>query len=101
MAGFYAEVIKIANEANIKQLPSEQLAVALMTYRCPDENLKLELLKELLTMDLVFFDTAPSFETWETHRYLKNQLVIVRARGGGLLDHPYAPCYPPLRKSIW
>ena len=32
---------------------------------------------------------------WETHRYLKNQLCIVRARGRGLLDHPYAPCHPP------
>ena len=42
-----------------------------------------------------FFDTAPSFEAWETHRYLKNRLGIVRARGGGLLDHPYAPCHPP------
>ena len=42
-----------------------------------------------------FFDTAPSFEAWETHRYLKNQLGIVCARGGGLLDHPYAPCHPP------
>ena len=41
------------------------------------------------------FDTAPSFEAWETHRYLKNRLGIVRARGGGLLDHPYAPCHPP------
>ena len=37
-----------------------------------------------------FFDTAPSFEAWETHRYLKNRLGIVRARGGGLLDHPCA-----------
>ena len=35
-----------------------------------------------------FFATAPSFEAWETHRYLKNRLGIVRARGGGLLDHP-------------
>ena len=42
-----------------------------------------------------FFDTAPSFEAWETHRYLKNRLGIVRARGGGLLDHPCAPCHPP------
>ena len=29
----------------------------------------------------IFFDTAPSFEAWETHRYLKNWLGIVRARG--------------------
>ena len=29
-----------------------------------------------------FFDTEPSFEAWETHRYLKNRLSIVRARGG-------------------
>ena len=36
----------------------------------------------------IFFDTAPSFEAWETHRYLKNRLGIVRA-------HPYAPCHPP------
>ena len=43
----------------------------------------------------VLFDTAPSFEAWETHWYLKNRLGIVRARGGGLLDHPYAPCHPP------
>ena len=42
-----------------------------------------------------FFDTAPSYEAWETHRYLKNRLGIVRARGGGLLDHPYAPHHPP------
>ena len=42
-----------------------------------------------------FFDTAPSFEAWETHRYLKNRLGIVRALGGGLLHHPYAPCHPP------
>ena len=39
-----------------------------------------------------FFDTAPSYEAWETHWYLKNRLGIVCARGGGLLDHPYAPC---------
>ena len=38
-----------------------------------------------------FFDTAPSFEAWETHRYLENRLGIVRARGGGLLGHPCAP----------
>ena len=38
---------------------------------------------------------APSFEAWEAHRCLKNRLGIVRARGGGLLDHPYAPCHPP------
>ena len=42
-----------------------------------------------------FFDTAPSFEAWETHRYLKNRLGIVRTRNGGLLDHLYAPCHPP------
>ena len=42
-----------------------------------------------------FFDTAPSYEARETHRYLKNRLGIVRARGGGLWDHPYAPCHPP------
>ena len=36
-----------------------------------------------------FFDTSPSYEAWETDRYLKNRLCIVRARGGGLLDHPY------------
>ena len=43
---------------------------------------------------MFFFDTAPSFEDWETHRYLINRLGIVRARGGGLLDHPYAPFHP-------
>ena len=37
----------------------------------------------------IFFDTAPSFEAVETHRYLKNRLGIVRARGGGLFDHPF------------
>ena len=26
---------------------------------------------------------------------LENRLGIVRARGEGLLDHPYAPCHPP------
>ena len=35
-----------------------------------------------------FFDKAPSFEA---HRYLNNRLGIFCARGGGLLDHPYAP----------
>ena len=40
-----------------------------------------------------FFDTAPSFEAWETHRYLKNRLGIVRAQGGDLLDHPINPAY--------
>ena len=39
--------------------------------------------------------TAPSFEAWETHRYLKNRLDIVRARGVGLLDYTYAPRHPP------
>ena len=39
-----------------------------------------------------FFDTASSSETRETHRYLKNRHGIVHARGGGLLDHPCAPC---------
>ena len=53
-----------------------------------------------------FFDTASSFEAWETHghRYLKNRLGIVRARGGGLLDHPYAHVTLhlfPLQRSIW
>ena len=38
-----------------------------------------------------FFDTAPSFEAWEAHRYLKNRLGIVCTRDGGSLDHPYAP----------
>ena len=47
-----------------------------------------------------FFDTAPSFEAWETHRYLKNWLGIVRARGGGLLDHPYAPSVPPTEEHL-
>ena len=54
LAGFYAEFIKVANEANVKQLLSEQLVVALMTYRCPEENLKMELLKEPLTMNQVY-----------------------------------------------
>ena len=36
---------------------------------------------------------APSFEAWETHRYLRDRLGIVRARGGGLLDHPLCPTY--------
>ena len=44
---------------------------------------------------LLFIDMAPSFKAWETHRYLKNLLDIVCARGGGLLDHPYVPCHPP------
>ena len=51
-----------------------------------------------------FFDTAPSYEAWETHRYLKNRLSIVRARGGRLLDHPLPHVTYhqfPLRKIIW
>ena len=28
---------------------------------------------------IAFFDTAPAFEAWETHRYLKNRLGNVRA----------------------
>ena len=36
-----------------------------------------------------FLFAAPSFEAWETNRYLKNRLSIFHARGGGLLDHPY------------
>ena len=42
-----------------------------------------------------FFDKAPSFKAREAHRYLNILLGIFRARGGGLLDHPYAPCPPP------
>ena len=48
-----------------------------------------------LVLTHLFFDTAPSFDAGETHWYLKNWLGIVHARGGGLLDHPYAPCHPP------
>ena len=33
-------------------------------------------------LNVHFFDTAPSFEAWETHQYLKNRLSIVRARAG-------------------
>ena len=51
--------------------------------------------KQLHAIFFSFFDTAPSFEAWETRRYLINQLGIVRTRGRGLLDHPYAPCPPP------
>ena len=40
------------------------------------------------------FDTAPSFEARETHRCLNNRHGIVRARGGGFLGHPCAPCHP-------
>ena len=43
----------------------------------------------------IFFVMAPSFEARETHRCLKNRLGIVRARSGGLLDHPYAHYHPP------
>ena len=43
-----------------------------------------------------FFYKAPSFKAREAHWYLNNRLGIFRARGGGLLDHPYAPCHPPL-----
>ena len=57
----------------------------------------------------IFFDTAPSFEAWEAHRYLKNRLGIVHARGGGLLDHPYAPIWifiwtkycPFMKLNVW
>ena len=45
----------------------------------------------------LFFDTASSYEARETHRYLKNRLGIVRARGRGLLDHP---CHPPSVPSM-
>ena len=41
------------------------------------------------------FFVAPSFEAWETHRYLESRLGIFRARGGGLLDHPCAPRHHP------
>ena len=47
---------------------------------------------------------AASYEPWEAHRYLKNRLGIVPARGGGLLDHPYAHVTHHLlllRKIIW
>ena len=44
---------------------------------------------------MYFFDMAPSFVAREAHRYLNNRLGIFLARGGGLLDHPYAPCHPP------
>ena len=50
----YAEFIKIANKANTKNMSSEQLIVAIMTSRCPDENLKMELLKSKLTMNYVY-----------------------------------------------
>ena len=43
---------------------------------------------------LHFFDKAPSFEAKEAHRYQNNRLGIFRARGGGSLDHPYAPRHP-------
>ena len=49
----------------------------------------------LVSLFQPFFDMEPSFEAWETHRCLKNRFGIVCARGGGLLDHPYAPCHPP------
>ena len=42
-----------------------------------------------------FYYKAPSFEAREAHRYLNNRLGLFRAKGGGLLDHPYAPCHPP------
>ena len=51
-----------------------------------------------------FFWHGASFEAWETHRYLKNWLGIVRARGGGLLDHhmPHVIFHLfPLRRSMW
>ena len=35
-------------------MTAEQLIVAMMTSRCPDKNLKMELLKEKLTMDDVY-----------------------------------------------
>ena len=37
----------------------------------------------------LFFDKAPFFEAREAHRYLNNRLGIFRARGRGLLNHPY------------
>ena len=42
-----------------------------------------------------FFYKAPSFEAREAHRYLKSRLGTFCARGGGLLDNPYAPCHLP------
>ena len=42
----------------------------------------------------VFFAKAPSFEAREAHWYYNNWLGILCARGGGLLDHPYAPRHP-------
>ena len=56
--GFYAEFIKIANEADARNMSAEQLIVAMMTSRCPGENLKMELLKNKLTVDDVY-DKAP------------------------------------------
>ena len=46
-------------------------------------------------LNRVLFHKAPSFEAREAHRYLNKRLGIFCARGGGLLDHPYAPCHPP------
>ena len=47
----------------------------------------------VISQFFVFFETAPSFEAWQTHWYLKNRLGIVRAQGGFFLDHPYAPLF--------
>ena len=51
-----------------------------------------------------FFDMAPSFETWETHPYLKKPARYCPRPGRGLLDHhvPHVTLHLfPLRRSIW
>ena len=48
----------------------------------------------MLTLSDGFFVKATSFEAREAHRYKNNRLGIFRARGGGLLDHPYDPRHP-------
>ena len=52
--GFYAEFIKIANEEDTRNMTIEQLIVAMMTLQCPDKNLKMDLLKDKLTMDNIY-----------------------------------------------
>ena len=62
---YYAEFIKIANKADTRNMTAELLIVAMMTSRCPNENLKMDLLKDKLSMDEVY-DKAQHQSAWKT-----------------------------------
>ena len=65
----------VARDANLAITPtSTELRNASNTVMCLVGEARVVLCndKHSAVSTVLFFDTAPSFEAWETHRYLKN-----------------------------